>query len=248
MSKLHRFTRLSFIFGAIAIAGVAIAGAPVKGALAAAQTSSHLDTVLQQMDAASAKFQSAQADLRQELFTKVVSDTETQTGMVYFERKGNSTQMGIKILPPNAQIVEFKDATLRIYNPGTNQIQAFPSTGKNQSLAETFLTLGFGGSGRDLAKAWTITDQGSEQITDGSKTVQVEKLDLVSKDDGVRKNFSHFTIWIDPLRGVSLKQVSYAASNGKPSGDTRTAYYTNIRLNEKVDTGPFAIKCKGKCS
>ena len=33
------------------------------------------------------------------------------------------------------------------------------------------MTLGFGGSGTDLAKAWTITDQGSESLSDGSKTV-----------------------------------------------------------------------------
>jgi len=27
-----------------------------------------------------------------------------------------------------------------------------------------------------------------------------------------------------------------------PSGDVRTAYYSNIRLNMKIDTGTFAIK------
>jgi hypothetical protein len=86
-------------------------------------------------------------------------------------------------------------------------------------------------------------------MSDGSKTVPVEKLDLVSKDPGIRNNYAtHITIWIDPARDVSLKQISYNASNGTPTGDTRTVYYTNIRLNQKVDMGPFAIKCKGKCS
>jgi outer membrane lipoprotein-sorting protein len=104
------------------------------------------------------------------------------------------------------------------------------------------MTLGFGGSGTDLAKAWTITDQGSEPISDGMQTVKTEKLDLVSKDPSIRGNFSHITIWVDPARDVSLKQVSY-----QPSGDTRTVYFTNIRLNQPVDTKPFAINCKGKC-
>jgi outer membrane lipoprotein-sorting protein len=246
MRNGRRFARLVLAFGVAAAVGLAGAQS-MPGANA--QATGRLDTVLQQMNAASEKFESAQADLRQELFTKLVSDTETETGIVYFMRKGKSTQMGMKMMPPTAQTVEFKDNTLRIYNPGTNQIQVYASTGKNQSLAETFLTLGFGGSGDDLKKAWTITDEGSEAMSDGSKTVQVEKLDLVSKDETVRKNFSHFTIWIDALRGVSLKQVSYAANGGRPTGDTRTAYYTNIRLNQKVDTAPFAIKCKNnKCS
>jgi hypothetical protein len=207
------------------------------------------------MDAASAKFTSAQADLRQELFTKVVQDTETQTGEIYFLRKNGATQMGMRMLPADAkpgaapaEIVEFKNNTVRVFNPGTNHIDQFSATGKNQAVAETLMSLGFGASGTDLAKSWTITDQGKDQMSDGSKTVPVEKLDLVSKDASVRSNYSHVTVWIDPVRGVPLKQVSYNASNGTPTGDTRTVYYTNIRLNQPVDVGPYAIKCKGKCS
>ena len=52
--------------------------------------------------------------------------------------------MGMKMLPPDAaagtppaQIVEFKDGKLQVFNTGTNQIDAFTATGKNQSLAET---------------------------------------------------------------------------------------------------------------
>ena len=146
------------------------------------------------------------------------------------------------------QIVEFKGTNVRVFNPGTNHIDEFSATGKNQGIAETIISLGFGASGTDLAKAWTITDQGKEQMSDGSKTVSVEKLDLVSKDQSVRNNFAHITVWIDPARGVPLKQISYNASNGTPTGDTRTVYYTNIRLNQSVDVGPFAIKCKGKCT
>ena len=177
------------------------------------------------MDAGSAKFQSAQADLRQELFSKVVHDTERQAGQVYFMRKGGSTQMGLRMLPPDAkpgdqpaQIVEFKDNKARVFNPGTNQVDQFSATGKNQALAQTLMTLGFGGSGSDLAKAWAISDQGPEQMSDGSKTVPVEKLDLISKDPGIRDNYAtHITIWVDPARDVSLKQVSFNASRGTPT-------------------------------
>jgi outer membrane lipoprotein-sorting protein len=85
-------------------------------------------------------------------------------------------------------------------------------------------------------------------MSDGSKQVQVEKLDLVSKDPTIRNNYSHITIWVDPARDVSLKQTLFEASGGKPSGNTRTAVYTNIRPNEKVNTDAFAIKCPGKCT
>jgi len=230
---------------------LAAAAVALSAPLAAQSKPGNLQAVISQMNAASAKFTSAQADLRQEIFTKAVQDTETQTGQIYFVHKGTSTQMGMKMLPsdakpgaPPSQIVEFKDGKLRMLNTGTSQIDEFSTSGKNQSTAETLMTLGFGGSGSDLEKSWTITDQGSDQIDN----VKVERLDLVSKDASIRNNFSQLTIWVDPVRDVSLKQLFYLASNGKPTGDTRTVVFSNIRLNQNVNTAPFALKCPNKCT
>jgi outer membrane lipoprotein-sorting protein len=223
---------IAAVFLALSIPGTDHAGA--------AQTD-HLQTVLSQMDAGSAKFQSAQADIKKEQFEKIVNDTTSQTGMVYFLRNGKSTQMGVKL--DNGQVFEYKNGIGRLYNSSTNHLDQFSASGENQARAETFFTLGFGGSGTDLKKAWAITDEGTEQLNDGSKTVSVEKLDLLSKDPGARSNFSHVTIWVDPVRDVSLKQEFFT-----PSGDTQTATYSNIHLNQKVNTDSFTVKCKGKCS
>ena len=249
MQPRHPARRLLLLSATLATAGLVASGCGVF-AVDAQTKPSRLDTVLSQMDTASARFTSAQADVRQLIFTKVVQDTSTETGDIYFLRKGNSTEMGMKMSAPDAppgsppaQIVEFKDGTLREYNPGINHVDV-QSTAGHQAMAETFLTLGFGGSGRDLDKSWTIDDQGAEQMSDGSKTVAVEKLDLTPKDPDLRKNFTHIAIWVDPTRAVSLKQVFYF-----PKGDTRTTFYTNIRLNQKVDQSAFAIKCKNnKCN
>jgi hypothetical protein len=210
-----------------------------------------LSALLAEMNAASAKFVSAQADVRREDFTQIVHDTEIQTGKVYFLRKNGTMQMGMTLLPPDAQpgalpakIVQVKDGNAQMLTTGTGQIDQTATTGKNQATAETMMTLGFGGSGTDLEKAWTITDQGPDKLTESGKPVAVEKLDLVSKDASIRNTYSHITIWIDPVRDVSLKQISFAPS----SGDTHTLIYTNIRLNQPVNLAPFALKCKGKCS
>jgi hypothetical protein len=242
-----RLAAAALIFSAVLGAVIVFAGNSTHPVAAQAKPA-----VLAQMNASSAKFTSAQADLRQELFTKALHDTETQTGQIYFLRKAGAIQMGMKMLPPDAtagtppaQIIEFKDGKLQVLNTGTNQIDQFTATGKNQSLAETIMTLGFGGSGNDLDKAWIITDQGPETLSG----VQTEKLDLVSKDATIKNNYySHITIWVDPVRDVALKQMLFAASDGQPTGDTRTVYYTNIRVNQPVDTNQFAIKCKGKCN
>jgi outer membrane lipoprotein-sorting protein len=208
-----------------------------------APAQSQLNSVLSQMDAASARFKNAQANVRYDNYTRVVNDHDIETGSIYIERTGTAEQMGAvfyNVGPDNkpastpARIVSFDGPTLRIFTVGTNQVDLFKA-GANQAKYDSFLTLGFGGSGKDLQRIWDITDQGPDTI-DGVKT---EKLDLVSKDAGVKNMFTHITIWIDPTRGVSLKQIFYA-----PNGDNRTATYSNIRLNGSVNRKPYEISKK----
>ena len=227
----------------VVVGGILGCGLVLTSYFAAAQARpDRLQAVLKEMDEGSAKFRSAEASVRKEQFEKIVNDTSTETGSIYFLRTGNSMQVGAKFDPPDAQTMEYRDGMLRLLD-NTGELHEYPASGANQGRYEAFLALGFGGSGSDLAKAWTITDQGTEQMNDSGKTVQVEKLDLVSKDASVRNNFTHIILWVDTARDISLKQESFS-----PAGDTNTTYYTNIRLNQPVDLKAFAIKCKGKCS
>jgi outer membrane lipoprotein-sorting protein len=223
---------LRFVF----VAALSVAVLPVR----AQAPDAHLATVLAQMDKASAEFKSARADVSQEYYERVSRDTTTETGSVYFERKGGSTQMGLVTMDPGGkgkhQVIEFKDGVLRIFDVPNDQIRVIKA-GANQGVAETFLTLGFGGSGKALAQAWEITDQGSETLMDGGQAVKTEKLVLVSKNANLRNTFTQVTIWVDPVRDVSLKQVF-----DTPSHDKRTATYSHIKVNGSIDTGYFAIK------
>jgi outer membrane lipoprotein-sorting protein len=196
----------------------------------------HLDEVLRQMDEASLKFQSAEADFRWDLYELVVKETTTQTGTIYFKKEGGATVMGAKIVSPSTKFIEFKNGLLRLFDPGTDHLTTVNAT-KNKSQVEAFLTVGFGGNGKDLVKSWTISDLGDEML-DG---VQTAKLDLVPKDPAVHNNCTHMTIWVDPVRGVELKQSLYM-----PSGDYRTAVYQNIRYNQRVDAKAYQINTDSK--
>jgi outer membrane lipoprotein-sorting protein len=220
---------------------VALAGVLGLNCGAKAQTGD-LNSVLKQMDAASGKFKSAQSDVKREQYEAAVRDTTTQTGSTYLERIGSGMQWGMKLNPPAAKIVEMKDGILRMFDPESDHLTQI-SLKNNQAQYESFLALGFGGSGSDLAKQWTITYKGSSQMNDGAKNVTVAELDLVAKDPKARQNFSHITLWIDPVQDVSLKQKFFL-----PSGDAQTATYTNIRLNQldKSAIAVFAIKTDKK--
>jgi outer membrane lipoprotein-sorting protein len=226
-------TTIRSIATSLLLSSVALVTTP---ALPAQPKPGHLDGVLRQMDEASLKFQSAEADFRWDLYERVVKQTTTQTGTIYFKKAGPSTVMGAKISSPTTRLLDYRNGALHLFDPGTNHLTVVTSKG-NQAQMESFLTLGFGGSGKDLAKAWTISDLGDE-VVDG---VQTAKLDLVPKDPAVRNNCTHMTIWVDPARGISLKQSFYM-----PSEDYRTAVYTNIKYNQKVDEKPYQININSK--
>ncbi len=204
-----------------------------------AQTASpQLTALLAKMDTASKSFHSAQAEFQWDYYEKIVHDTTTQTGIIYFQREVGGTEMGAVIMDPaRSKVVKgihFKGTELQMFDPGVNQITVLNES-SNQTEIESFLTLGFGAGGSDLAKIWNITDMGPETI-DG---VATEKLD--NKNPETRKNVLHVTIWIDAARAVALKQVAYQSG-----GNYRTATYKNIRLNGSIDKTRFAFKTDKK--
>ncbi len=200
------------------------------------QSSPDVQKVISQLNSAAAKFQSAQADFSWDQLTASVQDHDVQTGTIYYQRKKSVTEMALDIQQENGQaapkMVLYDGTELKLYQPTIKQLTRLRS-GANRAQFESFLTLGFGGSGSDLEANWTVSFLGAESI----EGVAVAKLDLVPKEKSVANNFSHVTIWIDPIRSISYKQILY-----EPSGDSRTAIYKNIRYNQPIAAGVFELK------
>lgn len=208
-----------------------------RSPLASGQTASSLEAVLNQMDASAAQFRSAQADFSWDQYQKVVDETDTQKGKVYYRRTGKGEmQMAADIQSPDRKYFVFSDGKLRLYQPKIEQINEYDA-GKNRAEAESFLVLGFGGSGHDLQKQFEIKFDGNEDV-DGVKTA---KLELTPKLDKVKNMFNKIVVWVDATRAVSLKQQAF-----EPSGDYRLSHYTNIKLNGKVSDDVFKLHTSGK--
>ncbi|QHN02861.1 outer membrane lipoprotein-sorting protein [Granulicella sp. WH15] len=199
-----------------------------------AQAQGNLQASMAKLDAASAQFKSVQADFHKVFHhgPSLPIPDETQDGKIYVMRVAGKPQFGILTLGADSRTVQYMNGSLKAYNP---KIKCYDPVNGGSKI-EAGLTLGFGGSGKEMQAAWNVTDLGPETL-DGAK---VEKLDLTPKDQSVRSNIEHVTLWILLDRGYALKQVLYA-----PGGDVQTAVYTNIRYNEnKVDTKPFEFNSK----
>jgi len=206
---------------------------PVPGAFA-----DDLEGVLRKLDAAAANFQSTIADFEFDFTqTDPVPDTDVQKGIVYYDRKGNAFQMGVHINEVNGKpvpkIITVSGGVFKLYEQLPNQV----TTSSKVSKYESYLVLGFGASGKDLQQKWNITYLGSETLN-GIKT---DKLQLIAKDPQVLKLFPKVVIWIDPSRGVSLKQFF-----DEGQGQSRTCIYSNIKVNQPLPADAFTFKTDSK--
>ncbi|MGA8762092.1 MAG: outer membrane lipoprotein carrier protein LolA [Candidatus Sulfotelmatobacter sp.] len=197
---------------------------------------SPLQGVLHKLDTTAANFQTAQADFVWEQYQKVVDETDTQKGTVYYRRSGKDIEMMAEIKEPDRKFVLYKDGKLQMYQPKIEQVTDF-ATGNNRTEVESYLVLGFGGSGQDLVKAFDVTYAGEERIDN----VATAKLQLVPKSEKVRNTFSKIFLWIDLSRGISVRQQFMA-----PQGDYRLARYASVKVNEKISGDVFRLKTTGK--
>ncbi len=230
-SKIHEeFMRLSL---KALLPGLFVAATLVSyGTAAHAQDS--LKSVLDRLDASAANFHSASADVEfDNNTTDPVPDTDVQKGVVYYDRKSNAVRMGVHMSEhngkPSGKAYTFIGGQFKLFEPGPNQVTTFKNAGKYES----YVILGMGASGKDIAAKWDIKDLGPETI-DGTKT---EKLELVAKDPAVQKNLSKVTIWIDPDHAVSLKQIFTTSPTS-----SYVATYKNFKFNASLPSDAFTFK------
>jgi len=202
----------------------------------AADANAGLEAVLNQLDKASAGFRSAEADFVWDQYQAIVQEHDLQKGKVYFVRHEKDTHMAAQINEPDKKQVVFTEGKIRFYQPKIDQVTEYEA-GTNREEVESFMVLGFGGRGHDLLKSFDVKYEGDETV-DGVKTA---KLELTPKADKVKKMFSRFILWIDPALDVSRKQQAF-----EPSGDYRTATYSNIKRDEPVPQDTFKLKTTSK--
>lgn len=197
-----------------------------------------LQKVLNQLDTAAANFHTTTAEFEfDSIQTDPIPDTDVQKGTVYYERKGTSFSMAAHIDEVNGRpapkVYSYSGGHLQLFEPMIDQVTRI----NKASAYEGYLMLGFGASGKDLAGKWNIKYAGPETLG-GVKT---DKLELIAKDPTVRRNLPKVTIWVDPTRGVSLKQVF-----DEGQGQSRVCTYTNIKVNLPLPADAFTFKTDSK--
>ena len=208
--------------------------------------SGNLEAVLKKMDAVSTSFRTTQAEFEWDTYEKVIDEVdEVQTGTIYYRRSGKEVEMMAEVkkagsdlakLKAEPKYVLFSKGKVRMYQPKPDQVTEF-DLGKNRSDFESYIVLGFGGSGQDLQKAFDVSYVAPETING----VATAKLQLIPKSDKLRNTYKQIFLWIDLDRGISVQQQFF-----QPQGDYGLAKYSSIRMNEKVGDDVFKLKTTSK--
>ncbi len=212
---------------------VSILLAPIGRAQA---NSAGVERVLAEIDTASKSFRSAEASFVWDQYQKVIDETDTQKGRIYFRRQDGEIQMAADISEPDKKYILYSGGKVQVYQPKIDQVTEY-NPGKNRSDLESFLVLGFGGSGHDLLKSYDVKSLGTETVGG----VDAAKLELIPKSARLRNNIARILLWIDPARGVSVQQQFF-----EPGGDYRLAKYSDIQLNQKLPDNAFKLKTTSK--
>lgn len=194
--------------------------------------SAELERVLARMDAAAKSFKTTEACVVWDEYQKVVNETDTQKGKIYFRREGGEIQMAADFLEPDKKYVLYSGGKVQVYQPKIDQVNEY-NPGKNRSDVESFLVLGFGGSGRDLFKSYAVRLLATETVGG----IAADKLELIPKSDRLRNNIARIWLWIDPARGISVQQQFF-----EPDGNYRLAKYSDIRINQPLPENAFKLK------
>jgi outer membrane lipoprotein-sorting protein len=186
------------------------------------------DSVLNMMDAGARDFRTLTARIDNIKYTEVVKDTSTESGLMWFRKKDE--KMRIEFSKPDPRTILRSGDSLSIYTPKINRVEEY-NLGKNRTMVDQYVLLGFGSRSEGIKKSYTVTFAGEQEL-DGKKTLLLE---LVPKSDEIRAQISKIQVWIDESAWLPLQQKFYEPG----SGDYFIFHYTDIKKNLKIDDSKF---------
>jgi len=185
------------------------------------------ESVLQRMDKSAADFRSLTADIEHIKYTDVVKDTSSETGQIFVRR---DQKMRIDFTKPDPRVILRTGDALFVYTPKINRVEEY-NLGKNRSLVDQYVLLGFGTKSQSMQRSYDIALTGEEEI-EQHKTFL---LTLTPKSEDVRKQITKIQMWIDSSSWLPVQQKFFEAG----SGDYFLSKYSKMVKNLKISDSKF---------
>jgi len=203
-----------------------------------------ISAILQRMNEAAPGFHGMSADVQMVTFTAIIDSKITEDGSLKILKSKNGEFRAVvdfSHVQNSAREIGLAGKTVRTYFPNAKCFQDY-DLGKQGDLINQFLLLGFGASGDELSKSYTISSEGVEKIAGLAAT----KMLLVPKDPKVKEKLARVELWIPEGQSNPIQQQFFE----EPSGNYRKMTYSKIQLNPPMH-GNLEIRLPGgtqKCN
>ena len=181
------------------------------------------EVILARMDKSAPLFQGVTANLTMTTYNKLLDDKTVESGTLQMQRtKSREVRAVVDFSQQtDARIIGFEGKNVRLYYPKLDQFNE-TSLGKDANLLNSFLLLGFGSSGKELAANYDITNEGTEKLGPlGSR-----KLLLIPKNAAVKDRIQKVELWIGDGQANPIQQQFY-----QPAGNYELVTYRDIVIN-----------------
>lgn len=191
------------------------------------------DQVLDRIDSGSAKLRTLRADIEVKNWTDLLEEFDAgERGHISIRKGDGKTSLRRQIDLPQQSILLVQDGQALFYRPAIKEAVRYDiNQGKNKPGSAN-LFVGFG-TGKDaLLEKFEIELSGTEKIS-GKETYVLE---MTPRDERARAEYSQFVIWVDPDRGIPLRQVIRL-----PNNDYQQIDFGNIEINKKIADSEFRL-------
>ena len=196
-------------------------------------TAAPLDDALARLDKAAIGFRGLTASIKKTTYTAIIKESNEESGkMTLFRPKPKDLRMLVEFDKPEIRAVSFQNRKIQIFYPKLMTVQEY-DLGKQASLVDQFLLLGFGTSGKELQQNYDIKLTGEEALSGG----KADRLELTPKSEEARKSVKRIEIWVSQADGVTVQQKVH-----QPSRDYVLISYSDIKLNPAMTEDSVKLK------
>ena len=191
------------------------------------------DEVLAKIDQSAPKFSTMSAGISQANYTKVLDEKTVETGQISLKKSGpRDLAVLIDFTKPNPRTVAFSGRKAEIYYPKLKTVQEY-DLGKRSDLLNQFLLVGFGTTGKELKKNYSVKYVGDETVG-GQPT---HRLELIPSPSASIEKLQKLELWVAADGAYPVQQKFI-----QDSGDYYLITYTDVKLNTQL--GDDALKLK----
>jgi len=194
-----------------------------------------LDDILARMDQTARNLRTFSAKMSRTEYTKILNDKEVTDGLRLVKRVNGQTIGIMQFLGQNPRTVRFAGKTVEVYLPTAKRIEVYDAGkfGKMGKQVDQLLLIGIGVTSADLRRDFNIQAGPTETIGGVNST----RIDLIPKDNDLKKQVSKIEMWIPEKDSVPL-QIKVT----RTSGDYDQAIYSDVQINPALPDSAFELK------